>query len=298
MAIYAIGDLQGCLDPLHQLLDRVRFDPARDHLWFVGDLVNRGPQSLETLRFVRSLNREMGDRVITTLGNHDLFLLSCAYTERRPRKKDTIDEILNAPDSAELIDWLRRQKLLHRDAPLGWTMVHAGLPREWTLEQAAEQAREVEAELCAPDPSTFLEQMFGDEPACWADAEAGDRLGRLRYTVNALTRIRYCHVDGQLELEDKRPPGEAASELLPWFRLSNRASSHERVVFGHWSSLGANLPQRPTDDAPQPGLNNTWCIDQGCIWGGGLTALRLDAWSDKLPRTYQIPCPGYRKIKD
>jgi len=312
MAIFAIGDLQGCLDPLHRLLDRIHFKPAADHLWFVGDLVNRGPQSLETLRFVRSLNMEMGDRVVTTLGNHDLFLLACAYTDKQPRRKDTISEILDAPDAAELIDWLRYQPLLHRDEPLGWTMVHAGLPGEWTLDVAAKQARAVEAELRAKDPADFLASMFGNQPERWADARTP--IERLRFTVNALTRMRYCHPDGRIDVDEKRPPEEASGDLLPWYDLPDRMSADERIVFGHWSSLGAGLLPGNDGEAAMPGLRSSWCVDQGCIWGGSLTALRLDIPASgsngrsvaistetdesHTPVAYRVPCPGYRQIKN
>ncbi|MFP4154086.1 MAG: symmetrical bis(5'-nucleosyl)-tetraphosphatase [Halothiobacillaceae bacterium] len=271
MAVYAIGDLQGCLDPLERLLERLCFDQATDQLWFVGDLVNRGPQSLEALRFVRAL----GDSAVTVLGNHDLHLLACAHTGRKPKKKDTLQPVLEAPDRDELLDWLRRRPLLHRDRRLDWTLVHAGIPPEWDLDTTEAQARDAEAMLRGPDVAALLEQMYGDRPRRWSTTLTG--IDRLRYTINGLTRMRYCRKDGAMALDAKSAPDQAAEAgLIPWFNFPRRRSEGERIVFGHWSTLG-----------PAKARNHTWGIDQGCLWGGCLTALQLDAPS---ARVTQQPC--------
>ncbi|MEW5824364.1 MAG: symmetrical bis(5'-nucleosyl)-tetraphosphatase [Pseudomonadota bacterium] len=273
MSVWAIGDLQGCLDPLLQLLDTLGFDPACDRLWFVGDLVNRGPQSLECLRFVRDL----GETAITVLGNHDLNLLAVAHAGRRPKSRDTLDGILNAPDRDELLHWLRHQPLLHHDTRLGWTLIHAGLPREWDIATAQRAAREVESALQGPDFTLFLREMFGDEPANWSESLQG--IERLRYSTNALTRMRYCTPQGQLEFQHKGPPGTQPDGLLPWFALSDCRWAGEKLVFGHWSTLG---------DTGNPNVRG---IDNGCLWGGRLTALRLDGPTEEI----SLPCTGHRR---
>lgn len=278
MATYAIGDLQGCLDPLKSLLEKIAFDPAVDKLWFVGDLVNRGPQSLETLRFVRDL----GDLAITVLGNHDLFLLACAFIDHAPKPGDTLDTILNAPDRDELIDWLRNRPLIHHDPLLGWTLVHAGIPPQWDLDTALTQAKMAQKALRQADPMPFFTTMFGENPPLWH--EKLSKALKIRYTINALTRMRYVTQDGQLDLKEKRPVEEVNSNLLPWFEYPRRASRNERIVFGHWSSLGEACDRK-----------KTWCIDQGCLWGRKLTALDLDT----RPATVtQVQCPCYRQLKN
>ena len=274
MAVYAIGDLQGCIDPLRRLLDDLEFDPANDRLWFCGDLVNRGPASLETLRFVRGL----GDRAVTVLGNHDLHLVAVAYDPHRPVKsRDTLRDILSAPDREELLEWLRRQPLLHHDPGLGYTMVHAGRPPEWALEEARAASAELEAVLAGPDFIGFLREMYGDRPDRWsADLEGMDRL---RFIVNCFTRMRYCRADGRLDLAEKGPPDRPAKGLVPWFRVPGRRSRDLKIVFGHWSTLG------PVPD------ENVFALDTGCVWGGRLTALRLDG----PPRGTCVECgPGPR----
>ena len=259
MAVYAIGDLQGCLDPLRRLLDRIAFDPARDRLWFTGDLVNRGPASLETLRFVRSL----GELAITVLGNHDLHLLAMAWADSRPRKKrDTLDDVLAAPDRDELLEWLRRRPLLHHDPAVGYTIVHAGLPPQWDLADARAAAAELEAVLGSDRFVDFLRQMYGDQPAAWDPGLAG--IERLRFIVNAFTRMRYLRPDGSLEFDNKGPLSSAGEELIPWFRFPGRRSAGLSMVFGHWSTLGEIAHE------------GAFSIDTGCVWGGRLTALRLD----------------------
>ena len=267
MATYAIGDVQGCFDSLMALLETLRFDPVRDRLWFTGDLVNRGPRSLETLRFVRDL----GDRAITVLGNHDLHLLGVACGSRRLKAGDTLADVLEAPDCHELIAWLRRRPLLHRDADRGVTLVHAGLPPQWTLEVAQACAAAVEAELRGAGIKNLLRQMSGDRCDSWsASLPCTDQLG---YIVNCLTRMRYCDSAGVLELREKGPPGSQPASYLPWFAVPGRLHAAETIVFGHWASLGS---------CNESGVH---ALDTGCVWGGALTALCLETWE----RT-SVPC--------
>lgn len=259
MTVYAIGDLQGCLDPLQRLLDRIAFDPARDRLWFCGDLVNRGPASLATLRFVRGL----GDAAVTVLGNHDLHLLATAWADNRPRKKrDTFDDILVAPDRMELLEWLRRRPLLHHDPEVGFTMVHAGIPPQWDLQDARVAARELEAALGGDGFIGVLRQMYGDRPDRWSPTLEG--IDRLRFTVNAFTRMRYLRPDGSLEFDNKGPVNPADETLTPWFCFPGRRSAGQPIVFGHWSTLGEVAHQ------------GAFSLDTGCVWGGQLTALQLN----------------------
>jgi len=258
LTVYAIGDVQGCYDPLQRLLEQLRFDPTQDMLWFAGDLVNRGPQSLQVLRLVQSL----GDRAVTVLGNHDLTLLVVAAGFRQARRKDTFDSILNAPDRESLLDWLRHRPLLHHDATLGFTMVHAGLTSQWDLAQAQACAVELETALRGSDYRDFLAQMFGNKPVRWADSLTG--IERLRFIVNTLTRMRFCHPDGSLDLVNKGPPGSQPSPLLPWFEVPERRNADLNVVFGHWAALGYHQV---------PGI---YSLDSGCVWGKRLTALCLN----------------------
>lgn len=264
MAVYAIGDLQGCLDPLQRLLDRIAFDPARDQLWFTGDLVNRGPASLETLRFVRAL----GDDAITVLGNHDLHLLATAWADSRPKKKrDTLDEILDAPDRDELLEWLRRRPMLHHDPKIGFTMVHAGLPPQWDLAEAIAAAGEIQAALRGDDFIAFLKEMYGNLPNRWLPELRG--IERLRFIVNALTRLRFLRPDGSLDLGSKGPADGARAGLIPWFRFPGRRSKGLRIVFGHWSLLHGGT------------FDGAFGVDTGCVYGGRLTALNLDDLSSQ-----------------
>lgn len=258
MAVYAIGDLQGCRDALARLLDRIDFDATSDRLWFTGDLVNRGPQSLESLRFVKQL----GEAAVAVLGNHDLHLLAVAAGHQELGPSDTLDTILSAPDRTELIDWLRRQPLVHHDARLGYTMVHAGLAPQWTVEDALGLAGEVEARLAAPDWTDFVARMYGNRPARWTSDLANT--DRLRVIVNYLTRLRFCMPDGTMDFDHKGPPGSQPAPLAPWFETPDRRSAGQRIVFGHWSALGAGANQ------------SLFSLDSGCVWGGCLTALRLD----------------------
>jgi bis(5'-nucleosyl)-tetraphosphatase (symmetrical) len=259
MAVYAIGDVQGCYDPLQRLLDLLHFDPVVDTLWLVGDLINRGPHSVEVLRLVQGL----GERAAVVLGNHDLTLLAVAAGQVKPKRKDTFHSILDAPDGAELLDWLRRRPLLHHDPALGFTMVHAGLPPQWDLELARRGAQEVEAALRGPNGEDFLGRMFGGEPRRWRDDLTG--YDRLRFIVNALTRMRFCTADGTLSFAEKGPPGSQEPGLLPWFAVPRRRNADLHIVFGHWAALGYYRA---------PGI---YALDSGCVWGNRLTAIRLDA---------------------
>lgn len=275
MSVYAIGDVQGCFNELQTLLDRLDFSPARDTLWFVGDLVNRGPHSLEVLRFVKGL----GERAVTVLGNHDLHLL--AVWQRHPRHlkpKDTLGPIFDADDGDELLHWLRRQPLFHVDETLGFAMVHAGLPPQWDLTTARQRAAEVEDVLRSDDFAEFFTHMYGDQPNHWDDELAG--WDRLRFIVNCFTRLRYCSRGGTLDLEAKGRPGSQPEGYLPWFTVPDRHSAVSRVVFGHWSTLGLQREE------------NAFAIDTGCLWGGSLSALRLD--HPDLP-VIQLDCPGVRR---
>lgn len=264
MALYAIGDIQGCLEPLKRLLDKVSFDPARDQVWFTGDLVNRGPESLETLRFVRSL----GERATSVLGNHDLHLLACAYDVAKPRGKDTVGDVLSAPDSAELIEWLRRLPLVVHDARRELLLVHAGILPDWSFEDAVARSREVEAELSGDNPAWLLGQMYGDKPRRYKPGlESGPRL---RVITNILTRLRYLDETGRLQLKFKGPPADAPAGLTPWFRATSQRPESGRIIFGHWSSLGT------TDHGA------TICLDTGCLWGRCLTAMRIEESGGEL----------------
>jgi bis(5'-nucleosyl)-tetraphosphatase (symmetrical) len=273
LAVYAIGDIQGCYDELQALLARLDFNPARDRLWFVGDLVNRGPKSLETLRYVR----ELGDTAVTVLGNHDLHLIAVAHGLAPHDDDHTLDAILAAPDRDELVSWLCHRPLLHHDAALGFTLLHAGLPPQWDLALAQDCAGEAEAVLRGPQLAEFLAHMYGNRPRQWSGELSSH--DRLRFTINCFTRMRYCDADGRLDLHSKGPPGSQPAGQLPWFRVPGRASRDLNIVFGHWSTLGQ------CDD---PGV---YPIDSGCLWGGTLTALRIDT----TPERICIPCAGQLK---
>ncbi len=260
MAVYAIGDIQGCCDEFEILLERLRFDPAIDRLWLTGDLVNRGPRSLDTLRLVKSL----GDAATMVLGNHDLHLLAIALDPQARRKaKDTLDDVLTAPDRDELLHWLRHQPLLHHDTQLQRTLIHAGLPPQWDLRLAIACARELETALRDADHARALFQhMYGDEPDRWDDRLQG--FARLRFITNCLTRLRVCAENGTLRLKAKGPLDKLEPSLYPWFRTPNRRSQHDRFVCGHWSALGFH------------NADNVLGLDTGCVWGGTLCAVRLD----------------------
>ena len=261
MATWAIGDIQGCHDELARLIDKLRFDPAADKLWFCGDLVNRGGQSLAVLRLVRSL----GDRAIVTLGNHDLSLLAIA--ERRQQEQARVNpelrEVLFAPDRDELLAWLRTRNLVHVDRTLGFLLVHAGLFPRWTTRQAEDLAREIEEKLRGDGYRRLMKQMFGNKPDLWNPKLRG--IDRWRAGINVFTRMRYCDVRGRIAFGDKGAPGTQRPGLYPWYEVPGQAPRDIRVVCGHWSTLGRFS-----------GLG-IHAIDTGCVWGGALTALRLDS---------------------
>ena len=256
MATYAIGDIQGCFGTLMQLLERCSFNPAADQLWLVGDLVNRGPRSLETLRYVKSL----GASAVTVLGNHDLSLLMASEGFGKPSKDDTFHDILAAPDRDELLTWLRRQPLCHLDGE--YCMVHAGLLPQWTVAKARALADEVESVLAGPDWKTLLANMWGSEPAGWRNSLTG--WARLRVIVNAMTRMRFCSPDGVMDFKVKGEVTKAPKGFQPWFMAPERRSADHVLITGHWSALG--LVVRP----------DLLAIDSGCLWGGALTAVRLE----------------------
>ena len=272
MATYAIGDIQGCYNELRQLLQQLDFDPQRDRLWLTGDLVNRGPHSLEVLRFVRGL----GESAITVLGNHDLHLLALWQNRHRHFKNtESLAPILCAPDSEELLNWLRMQPLMHYDSGLGISMIHAGLPPQWDRETALECASEVEKVLRGEDFHEFMQHMYGNKPARWSYRLTG--WDRLRFIVNCFTRLRFCTANGKLDFKYKGQPGEdEGSEHLPWFQVPGRKSRDSTIVFGHWSTLG--LYQR----------DGVHAIDTGCLWGGQLTALQLETG-----QIHSLNCNGY-----
>ena len=270
MAIWVVGDVQGCLADLDALLEKIRFDPSRDRLWLTGDLVNRGPDSLGVLRRVKGL----GKAALTVLGNHDLHLLACRHVpHQKPKHKDTFGDVLAAPDCDELLEWLRHQPLLHHDASRGLTLVHAGLAPDWTLALAKACAAEAEAVLRGPEFRTFLAAMYGNLPARWDPALAG--LDRLRFIVNCFTRIRFVSGDGALDLLAKGAPGSVPA-LLPWFAAPGRRSKRQRVVFGHWSTLRLT----PSEEA----RHRVVPLDTGAIWGGTLTA-----WCPGTGERVEIP---------
>jgi bis(5'-nucleosyl)-tetraphosphatase (symmetrical) len=273
MALYAIGDIQGCDTELGALLKAIGFSADRDRLLFVGDLVNRGPESLQALRRIRA----MGDAATVVLGNHDLHLLAVALGISRVRSGDTLDEVLAAPDRKPLLEWLLHRPLLHEERARNLALVHAGLPPQWDMPTARACAREVERAL-RDDPAQLFQKMYGDEPTRWDDALAGAE--RLRFIVNSFTRLRYVDADGRLVLRAKGAPDKPQTkQLIPWFEAPGARWHGPRVVFGHWSTLGF--------------LNTSTVVslDTGCVWGGSLTGLRLD---DAHAAPVQVACPGFK----
>jgi len=259
MPTYAIGDVQGCYDPLRKLLKAIKFNPNKDRLWFVGDLVNRGPKSLDTLRFVRDL----GDSAITVLGNHDLHLLAVAYGHRDVHSKnDTFNKVIDAPDFNELTGWLRQRPLLHHDKDTGFTMVHAGLPPQWDLKKATKCAEEVQQALRGSDIDAFLANMYGNTPDLWSEDLQG--WDRLRFITNSFTRIRYCDQEGREDFAYNRELGSQPAHLMPWFEVPGRKSRKMKIIFGHWASLGLHQQK------------NIYALDSGCVWGGKLTAMKIN----------------------
>ena len=267
--IHLVGDLQGCCSAFDRLLAEIGFSPSRDRLVLLGDLVNRGPDSLGVLRRLRAL----GDAATCLLGNHDLHLLAVAQGVRRAHRSDTLGEILAAPDCEAWLDWLRQRRLACVES--GWLCVHAGVVPQWDTERTLALAAEVEALLAGPDLHHFLQVMYGNEPRCWSDALQG--ADRWRFVINTLTRIRFCSADGELEFDTKDGAGAAPAGYWPWYQVPGRASAAQPIAFGHWSTLG--LIDSPT----------LLSIDTGCVWGGALTAVRVDGGRREV---VQVPCAG------
>ncbi|MGH8389594.1 MAG: symmetrical bis(5'-nucleosyl)-tetraphosphatase [Pseudomonas sp.] len=262
MATYAVGDLQGCLEALQCLLKQVAFDPAKDRLWLVGDLVNRGPQSLDTLRYLYSIRESL----ICVLGNHDLHLLAAGKNIERLKKADTLREIIEAPDSAELLEWLRQQKLMHYDEQRNIALVHAGIAPQWSLRKALKYAGEVESAL--RDDNLFppyLDGMYGNDPAKWDSDLKG--VTRLRVITNYFTRMRFCTAEGKLDLKSKEGLGTAPAGYKPWFQHKERKTKDVKIIFGHWAALEGNVQE--------PGI---FALDTGCVWGGALTLMNVDSF--------------------
>ena len=260
MSTYAIGDIQGCYDPLMRLLQQINFNPTEDTLWLTGDLVNRGSHSLQTLRFIKSL----GPKAITVLGNHDLTLLAVAH-QAFPfdDKHHTFLDILEAPDKEALLSWLIQQPLMHYDQKLGYVMVHAGIYPKWDLKLALSLAHEVETQLQGTEAAKFLAAMYGNKPSNWSAQLQG--YDRLRFIVNCFTRMRFCSADGELELTLKEAADQAPLGYMPWFLIPNESLASLKILFGHWASLAGKCTQP-----------NVFALDTGCVWGNCLTALRLE----------------------
>lgn len=265
MATYAIGDLQGCFFSFQDLLKKIQFNPAYDRLWFVGDLINRGAGSLDVMRWML----EHQSSVVTVLGNHDLHTLVVAEGFVSAHRSDTIQALLDAPDAPELLGWLRQQPLVHFER--GYLMVHAGLLPDWTVDQAVALGAEVQLALQAPNYREFLQHMYGNDPKRWDDGLTG--WDRLRVITNAMTRLRICSADGEMEFKFKGELQNIPDGYQPWFELSHRASVNTPIVFGHWSALGLQHK------------NNVYSLDTGCLWGGHLSAMRLE---DR--QIFQVPC--------
>lgn len=265
---FLIGDVQGCCGPLDRMLDEIGYSPSRDHIWLLGDLVNRGPLSLQTLRRLSAL----GASADSLLGNHDLHLLAVADGAQRVKRQDTLDDILCAPDREALLAWLRSQRMAATEE--GWLLVHAGVAPQWTPDLVLSVAAEVEEVLRGPQRVAFMHALYGDRPARWKSRLEGH--DRLRFIVNALTRMRFCTDDGRLELTIKEGAAGAPPGYMPWFDVPGRRTAGTPVAFGHWSTLG--LLDRP----------DVLCLDSGCVWGGALTAARIDGGRREL---FQVACP-------
>lgn len=261
MAIWAIGDLQGCVEPLQCLLKKVRFNPDIDELWVAGDLVNRGPDSLKTLRCLF----ELRDNCRIVLGNHDLHMLAVASGARKENKKDTFSDVLHARDSDKLLCWIQSQNLLYVDEVEKVAMVHAGIPPIWNLEEARNRASEVEAVLHGRQANKLFESMYGEQPDAW-DEDASEEV-RLRTITNYFTRMRFCTSSGVLDLKDKSSIRSSRPGFLPWFEFDSMQLAGYQLVFGHWAALQGKT-----------GVSNVHALDTGCVWGGKLTALNLRSW--------------------
>jgi bis(5'-nucleosyl)-tetraphosphatase (symmetrical) len=277
MALYLIGDVQGCDAALAHLLDEISFSPSRDTLYLLGDLVNRGPDSAGVLRRMMGY----GAAAQCLLGNHDLHLLATASGARRPSRKDTLQQVLDAPDRAAMLCWLRQQRmaqqLVHQNQ--AYLLVHAGVLPGWTATQTVALAQEVEAVLQGPDLDEFLRQMYANEPAAWSDALRG--AARLRMIVNALTRLRFCSADGEMEFDAKEGLDKAPKGFMPWFDVPGRQTADVVVAFGHWSTLG------------WLDRNDVLALDSGCVWGGHLSALKLGG-GRLAHELIQVPCQGWQ----
>lgn len=259
MTTYAIGDIQGCFEPLQRLLEKLRFDPADDQLWFAGDLVNRGPDSLATLRFVKSL----GDSAVTVLGNHDIHLLALYYGLRPMGKDPTLTQVIDAADVNELIEWLQQQPILHVLSE--FALVHAGIHPQWSIDEATMLAGEIETKLQSVRHKDALAELYGPTTGSWQSVR--ETADRLRYALNVFTRMRFCTASADPDYRHNGAPGDQPGYLLPWFDIKDRAAKDTMIIFGHWASLGAFLKK------------NVCALDSGCVWGNALTALNLDTLS-------------------
>lgn len=274
MATYAIGDLQGCFNELEELLSKIKFDPRNDQVWFVGDLVNRGPQSLQTIQYIRRL----GDSAQCVLGNHDIHLIACHAGIQKCKPNSSLSQILDCNEADDIIHWLRHQPLLHVDTQLNWVMVHAGFSPQWTLSIAQHCAHQVEQQLCSDHYIEFLQHAYGNAPNQWHD-QLND-VDRWRVILNILTRIRFCDHQGRMDFDCKGPPGSQAKHLHAWFDIP-RKSEDINILFGHWSALG--LVHR----------SNLLALDTGCLWGNQLSAARIDIEPITI---HQIDCTAKKEI--
>jgi len=275
MAVYAIGDVQGCFNELQELVSYISFNPKKDQLWFVGDLVNRGPKSLETLRWVKSL----GSAAVTVLGNHDLHLLAAYAGIKELSPTSSLNSVLKAKDIDELIDWLRQQPFMSYSKKLDFAMLHAGLAPQWSIKEALRYAKEVETVLRSKNYKDFLNNMYGDQPNQWDGRLKG--WNRLRTITNFMTRVRYCTNQGVMSFTDKGPPGTQSARMKPWYEIASRKSQDTTIVFGHWSTLGH------VNDY------NIIATDTGCLWGGQLTAIKIELESLTI---YQLECEAKKEI--
>ncbi len=259
MATIAVGDIQGCFDEFLAIVEQAQFDPSKDELWIVGDIVNRGPRSLDALRWLYQLR----DCVVAVLGNHDLHLLAVAFGGHRPGRRDNFDDVLSARDADELLHWLRSLPLLHYEPEGRWLMVHAGIPHIWSVGQAAALASEVEAVMRGPDYARYFQRMYGDDPDLWSEGLSG--MDRHRNITNYLTRMRFVDSEGRLNLSRKGGVEDAPPGFFPWYTRRHPDNADVNVLFGHWASIDGNT-----------GVLKTFALDTGCVWGRSLTALRLD----------------------
>lgn len=276
MSTYAIGDIQGCSAQLIRLLELIQFNAQHDQLWFSGDLVNRGPDSLTVLRMIKNLK----DAAIVVLGNHDLHLLAAYYHRHYLRPSDTIADVLNAPDADALCEWLRMQPLLHYDKALDFVLVHAGLAPQWTLLQAQELAQEVAVVLQSDKAADLLRNLYGEEPTQWHDALQD--YDRLRCIINYFTRVRLCDAEGRLNFTHKGTLAQAQQQGIPWFQIWWRKMQMQRILFGHWAALKGKT-----------GVDNVFGLDTGCVWGNKLTALRLEDLT-----YFQVDCAKVARISN